>query len=167
VYQVDTARADIYYRALTGDTTPQPIATSPADELEGRLSPDVHWIAFQASESGTSQVVVQASPGTGPRIPISTGGGEEPVWARDGKHLFYRGRGRFVVTFATTPTFHVIAQHDFMPDSYLLAVAPHANYDVSPDGWKLLVLKGGQQQLVVVRDWRAEVRDRLAGKSNQ
>jgi hypothetical protein len=38
---------------------------------------------------------------------------------------------------------------------------------VSPDGWKLLVLKGGQQQLVVVRDWRAEVRDRLAGKSNQ
>ncbi|HEX8726453.1 MAG TPA: protein kinase [Gemmatimonadaceae bacterium] len=166
VYQVDTTRADIYYRAISGDTTPQPVATSPADESEPRPSPDGHWIAFQASESGTSQVVVQALPGTGPRIPISTGGGEEPVWARDGRHLFYRGHGRFVVvTFATTPSFHVISQHDFMPDSYLLAVAPHANYDVSPDGRKLLVLKGGRQQLVVVRDWRVEVRARLARKA--
>ncbi|HVX38158.1 MAG TPA: protein kinase [Gemmatimonadaceae bacterium] len=168
VYQADTTRADIYYRAITGDTTPQPIATSPADESEPRPSPDGHWIAFQASESGTSQVVVQAFPGTGPRIPISTGGGEEPVWARDGRHLFYRGHGQFVVvTFATTPSFHVIAQHDVMPDSYLLTVAPHANYDVSPDGRKLLVLKGGRQQLVVVRDWWTEVRRQLARKSNQ
>jgi hypothetical protein len=168
VYQVDTTRADIYYRAISGDTTPQPVATSPADESEPRPSPDGHWIAFQASEAGTSQVIVQSFPGTGPRIPISTGGGEEPVWARDGRHLFYRGHGRFVdVTFATTPTFHVIAQRDVMPDSYLLAVAPHANYDVSPDGRKLLVLEGGGQQLVVVRNWWAEVRPQLARKSNQ
>ena len=111
---------------------------------------------------------MQALPGTGPRIPISTGGGEEPVWARDRRHLFYRGHDRFViVTFATSPSFHVISQHDFMPDSYLLAVAPHANYDVSPDGRKLLVVKGAPQRLVVVRDWAAEVRARLNAKANQ
>jgi Tol biopolymer transport system component len=168
VYQVDTARADIYYRAISGDTTPRPIATSPADESEPRLSPDGHWIAYQASESGTAQVVVQRFPGSGPRIPISTGGGDEPVWARDGRHLFYRGHGRFVmVTFANTPEFHVVAQHDFMSDRYLLAYAPHANYDVAPDGRQLLVVKGAPQRLVVVRDWAAEVRARLGGKGNQ
>ncbi len=168
VYQVDTSGGDIGYRMLSGDTTPRLIASSPAQELEPRLSPDGHWLAFMTDESGTAQVVVQPFPGPGPRIPISNGGGSEPVWARDGRHLFYRSSGHFVViTYAATPTFRVVSRGNFMNDRYLAALAPHANYDVSPDGKRLLVLKGDRQRLVVVHNWWAEIGGRVTGDSTR
>ena len=41
---------------------------------------------------------------------------------------------------------------------------PHANYDVAPDGAHLLLLKAASQgDLVVVTNWGAFVRKRMAG----
>ncbi len=41
VYQLDTLGADIYYRAVTGDSTVQPIANNPAAiENMPRVSPN-------------------------------------------------------------------------------------------------------------------------------
>lgn len=168
MYQVDTATADLYTRALVGDTAAHPVATGPAQEFEGRLSPDGHWLAYQTDQSGTMQIVVQPFPGPGPRIPISTGGGTEAVWSRDGHRLFYRGSGHFVVvTVSTTPSFHVVSRANFMTDRYVNAPAPHANYDVAPDGKRLLVLKGDAQHLVVVHNWWSEARGRMAGDSTR
>ncbi|MDE3128875.1 MAG: PD40 domain-containing protein, partial [Gemmatimonadota bacterium] len=168
VYQVDTSTADLYYRALRGDTTPHAAVSDAAQDFEGRLSPDGRWLAYQTDQSGTMQVVVQEFPGPGPRIPISTDGGTEPVWSRDGRRLFYRGSGQFVVvTVSTTPSFHVVSRANFMADRYVSAPAPHANYDVSPDGKRLLVLKGDAQRLVVVHDWWSEVRRRAMGDTTR
>src|SRR5450432_2475599 len=60
VYQLDTLGADIYYRAVTGDSTARPIANNPATlETMPRVSPDGRWIAFVTNESGRDEVVVQ------------------------------------------------------------------------------------------------------------
>ena len=97
VYQLDTLGADIYYRALSGDTTPKPVAASTtAIESMPRLSPDGRWIAFTTDESGRNEVVVQPFPGPGGRSQVSVTGGTEPLWARDGRRLFYRGDGRLM-----------------------------------------------------------------------
>lgn len=62
---------------------------------------------------------------------------------------------------SATPTFHVRSRAEFMTDGYLAQASPHANYDVSPDGARLLVLKGERQRLIVVYNWAAEVRAKL------
>ena len=55
-----------------------------------------------------------------------------------------------------------------MEDVFVPAVSPHANYDVSPDGTRLLVLKGADaQRLMVVHNWAAEVRARLQARATQ
>ena len=45
---------------------------------------------------------MQPFPGPGGRWPISTEGGSEPVWARNGRELFYRNGGKMMVVDITT-----------------------------------------------------------------
>ena len=47
-----------------------------------------------------------AYPGPGERIPISTNGGTDPLWRRDGRQLFYRlGDQMMVVDISYRPSF--------------------------------------------------------------
>lgn len=165
VYQEDTAGSDIEYRRLAGDTAPRPIAVSPSDENMPRLSPDGRWIAFVTNESGATQVVVQPFPGPGGRVQVSVNGGSEPVWSRDGRRLFYRGDGKYIAASVSTASgFAVTVRTPLFDDTYLTAPAPHANYDVSPDGSRLLVLRSASNnQFNVVHGWTQELRRRLRG----
>ena len=167
VYQLEKSGSpDIAVRALAGDSTPTDIAASNRTETQARVSPDGRWIAFVTDESGSDQVVVQPFPGPGARVQVSSRGGREPVWSRDGRHLFYRANKRFMTAaVTTTPTFAVASRDVWFEDRFVTAAAPHANYDVSPDGKRLLVLEAAEnEQLVVVHNWGAEVRARLRGR---
>jgi serine/threonine-protein kinase len=53
------------------------------------LSPDERWLAYSSNESGRFEVYVRPFPGPGGRYPVSTDGGEMPVWSKDGRRLFY------------------------------------------------------------------------------
>ncbi|MFI5311009.1 MAG: protein kinase [Gemmatimonadales bacterium] len=169
VYQVDNAgneAANVMYRLLSGDTTPKPIAATTFIEAQARLSPDGKWVAFVTDASGAGQVVVQPFPGPGSRVQVSAAGGAEPVWARDGRRLFYRDGQRFVAaTYTTSPTFAVSGRTPLFVDGYVFAQSPHANYDVSPDGTHLLVIRNAEAAtLVVVHNWSGELRARMAGR---
>jgi serine/threonine-protein kinase len=54
------------------------------------LSPDGKWIAYDSSESGRPEVYVSPYPAMAPRERISTDGGLHPLWAPDGRQLYYR-----------------------------------------------------------------------------
>jgi serine/threonine-protein kinase len=166
VYQLDTLGADIYYRALSGDTAPRPIANSgTAIETMPRLSPDGRWIAFITDESGRNEVVVQPFPGPGGRVQVSAGGGTEPVWSRDGRRLFYRGRAKLMAAaIRAGPGFSVVARDTLFADTYVFASNPHANYDVLPDGAHFVFLEADHSgELIVVANWLAVLRARMAG----
>lgn len=169
-YQLDTVGADVYYRALSGDSTPRAIANSArAIETMPRISPDGRWIAFNTNESGRDEVVVQPFPGPGGRVQVSVGGGTEPVWSRDGRRLFYRGEAQLVAaTIAAGATFRVVARDTLFTDSFVYAANPHANYDVTPDGTGFIFLKSESEgELVVVANWRAELRRRMASAARR
>src|SRR4029078_8658810 len=71
------------------------IAVPGSNQMDPRLSPDGRWIAFSSEgEAGESilQVYVEAFPTTGAKYQVSRQGGDMPVWARDGKRLYYRVR---------------------------------------------------------------------------
>jgi len=165
VYQLDTLGADLYYRALSGDTTARAIANSVAIETMPRLSADGRWIAFVTNESGRDEVVVQPFPGPGGRVQVSAGGGTEPVWSRDGKRLFYRGEAQLMAAEVRAgPTFTVVARDTLFADTYVYASNPHANYDVLPDGAHFVFLEAGfSGEMVVVSNWRSVLRARMAG----
>ncbi len=169
VVQIDTSGADLYYRALTGDTALKVIAATPAIESMPRVSPDGRWIAFVTNESGSNQVVVQPFPGPGGRTQVSGNGGTEPVWSRDGKRLFYRGDAKLMAaTVRTEPAFAVVARDTVFADRYLFANNPHANYDVMPDGEHFVMLESaGEGVLTVVVNFREALRARMAGSGEQ
>jgi len=168
VYQVDKGQSDLLRRRVGPGGPADTIANSLVAESQARVSPDGNWVAYVTGEAGVPQVVVQPLSGHGPKVQVSVRGGNEPVWSRDGHRIFYRAEGKFkVANVSAAPTFHVTSRADFMDDRYLPSGAPHANYDVSPDGSGLLVLKGEAQRLLVVYNWGSEVAARLDGPARK
>ena len=73
----------------TADRKPSLYLQTPFNELHGQVSPDGRWLAYTSDESGTWEVYVQSFPVPGHRRTISTAGGAQPRWRRDGKELFF------------------------------------------------------------------------------
>jgi Tol biopolymer transport system component len=69
---------------------PLPIATSKFSETRPHFSPDGHWVAYDSNQSGRSELFVQAFPGPGAPVQISSGGGGNPLWRADGNELYFR-----------------------------------------------------------------------------
>ncbi len=69
--------------------TPFPVVQTNFEEQIGQFSPDGNWIAYQSDESGRVEIYVQPFPGPGNNRLVSTNGGTQVRWRRDGKELFY------------------------------------------------------------------------------
>ena len=80
---------DIWALPLDGNAKPFPVVQTDFEEQGGQFSPDGKWIAYQSNESGRVEIYVQPFPGPGNKWPISTNGGSQVRWRRDGKELFY------------------------------------------------------------------------------
>jgi eukaryotic-like serine/threonine-protein kinase len=138
--------SDVEMMATTADRTVTPFAATAADEVGAAFShPDGRWVAYVSDESGRSEVYVQPFPGPGRRLQISTAGGVEPVWSRDGRELFYR-RGNALLSVALdatsdeldpgTPEQLLEGRYQFAPFG-----GRQANYDVSLDGRRFLMVR--------------------------
>jgi len=84
-----TTNMDLWIAPQVGDRKPFPYLQEPYSEQNGIFSPDGHWVAYVSDESGQNEVYVQAFPRSGEKVQISTGGGSEAAWRRDGAELFY------------------------------------------------------------------------------
>jgi Tol biopolymer transport system component len=79
---------DIWALPLHEDRKPLPIVETSADEQDAQFSPDGRWIAYQSNETGRHEIYVQPFP-RGRKERISTNGGAQVRWRRDGRELFY------------------------------------------------------------------------------
>jgi serine/threonine protein kinase len=82
-------RFDLWVLPMSGDHKPMPYLQTEFNETHARFSPDGRWVAYVSDESGRAEVYVQSFPATGGKWQISSGGGDQPLWRRDGKELFY------------------------------------------------------------------------------
>ena len=109
VYQVPsdaTAYQNIDLWMLSRGLEPTPFLATEFNERAARLSSDGQWVAYVSDQAGDDRVYVQPFPGGGQVVPVSAGPGTEPVWARDGRRLFYRnGSEMFEVEVTTGPSF--------------------------------------------------------------
>jgi Tol biopolymer transport system component len=87
-------RSDLWVLPLSGERKPFPYLASPFNEKQGRFEPAPsgaasRWLAYTSDETGADEVYVQSFPAPGTKARISTNGGVQPRWRRDGKELFY------------------------------------------------------------------------------
>jgi Tol biopolymer transport system component len=80
---------DVWAVPLAGPRTPVALAQTRFDEKLPTLSSDGTWLAYESDESGRSEIYAQPFPGPGERVRISTTGGAQAKWRKDGKELFY------------------------------------------------------------------------------
>ena len=151
---------DIGVVDLGGGATYRPILATAFDERSPMLSPDGRWLAYVSDESGRSEVYVQRFPEGGARWQVSAQGGTEPLWAPDGREIFYRSGNRvMVVEVSFEPEFAPGNRRALLQGVYT-ANPSHTNYDVHPDGSRFVFVQPGRwQSLVVVLDWVAELTD--------
>ena len=151
---------DIWLFPVEGPGEPSALRATEAEEAHARVSPDGRWLAYASNESAAFEVYVQSFPVSGRAQRISTSGGMEPRWCRDGKELFYRsGDGRLMAVPVTVgPTF----QAGTPVALFQAPVSPadtETSYDVSADCQRFLlnaVVNDRQgQSLNVVLNWSA------------
>src|SRR5262249_22773835 len=100
--QMNSSNSRILQLPLSHGAKPIDLVTQ-FNEYASALSPDGRWLAYQSSESGRPEVYVRDLSPAGGRSKISTEGGEEPRWSRDGHTLYYR-RGNQFMTVTINPT---------------------------------------------------------------
>jgi serine/threonine-protein kinase len=158
-------------RDLTGfspgvDSTPRVVLATAADEYGPAFSPNGMWFAHLSNESGRPQVYVRrVDDPSGGRTQVSVDGANNPVWARNGKELFWRGPdgAKMFVTDVETSGANVIAgkprllfdrpeyQWDFFSRSF----------DVSLDGRRFLMVStdgSDAEEMVLVLNFTSELR---------
>ena len=66
-----------------------PVVTPAGRERDPQLSPDERWLLFQSSESGASEVYVEAFPNGASKTRVSPFGGAQPRWNPNGREVFF------------------------------------------------------------------------------
>jgi len=154
---------DIWLLPLDGDRRPQLFLRSQFLELMPVFSPDGRWLAYVSNESGREEVYAQPVPGPGQKIQISTAGGTQPVWARNGE-LFYRNGDQIMaVEVKTQPTFSTTPPRLLFGGPYFWFTG-RSNFDVTPDGQRFLMLQSQESpatQVNVVLNWFEELKQRV------
>ncbi|HEV3140451.1 MAG TPA: hypothetical protein VGY57_08055, partial [Vicinamibacterales bacterium] len=101
-----TTLQDIRVLSVDQKGTSKPFLETQFREGGPTFSPDGKWIAYVSDESGRFEIYVRPFPGPGEKWPISLEGGNEPVWPRAGRQLFYRaGDAMMAVDIETSPAF--------------------------------------------------------------
>ena len=159
----------IWIRSMSGPGESKRFIDSKFSLREASLSPDARWIAYGSTESGSEEVYVEAFPDGGTKYRISTHGGFNPVWARNGRELYYfEGHDRKDALMAS----------DFSADAAVKFGTPHAlfegdwdvttptrSYDVTPDGDFIMSRSKFPQEppvtkVNVVLNWFQELKQR-------
>lgn len=134
---------DIHILDFENRTAEPFVVTTGFQESTPMFSPDGNWIAYVSDRSGTEDVWMTPFPGGGDPRRVSTAGGAEPVWSRDGSELFYRDHGRLmVVTFNDGPGNPDVPRLLFVDNFERTWIgAGQPNYDVSLDGSRFVMVR--------------------------
>ncbi len=147
----------------------EPLVASNYLERYATPSPDGRWLAFTSDKSGREEVYVQPLSGEGDQVQVSQEGGAEIVWAPDSRGVYYRGASSAsnVMMFAqlsTAPALTVVSQRVLFPIPEIVGTGPHANFDISPDGKTLaLVRRSSNRHIVVIQDLPGLLRELRSG----
>ncbi|HWP83559.1 MAG TPA: winged helix-turn-helix domain-containing protein [Terriglobia bacterium] len=160
-------KRDLLLLPLDGERKPAIFLQTPYDETTPRVSPDGRYVAYVSDESGHNEVYVQPLRGSAAKLRISANGGSEVVWGHHGE-IFYRAdNSMMAVPVRTYPTLEIGRPRRLFEDIYLAGSGRSANYDVTPDGNRFLMLKpvelptSASAPIHVVLHWSEDLKARF------
>jgi Tol biopolymer transport system component len=144
--------------------SPVPLLREAFNDYMPHVSPDGHWLAYVSAATDHEEVFVRPFPGPGAPVQVSDGGGTEPMWAPDGRRLFYRQGRALVAASVTTPSGFAVTSRAVLFQGAFDGGMPHANYAVTRDGQHFVMVTAGRvtTDAVVVRNWGEEMAARVA-----
>jgi len=151
----ERTRTDLFLVTLRPTPTTRPLVSTPAIEIQPRLSPDGRWLAYVSDESGTNEVYIRRVPEGEGRLQVSSGGGSEPVWAASGRELFYRTPQHLIAASLRPGAGMALTARDTLfEDRYSRGAIA---YGAFPGGREFLMLRNiaAISQIGVVINWRA------------
>jgi hypothetical protein len=138
---------EVWALPLEGEHKPWLVVARTANSFTvgGHLSPDGRWIAYVSNESGSLEVYVVAFRGGQGKWQVSTTGGAQPKWSRDGKELYYANSTSRTVFAVPVKEANGALQFGAAQPLVTNAATQQFFYDVSPDGKKVLLNMASQQ----------------------
>jgi hypothetical protein len=120
-------------------------------------------MAYQNNESGHMEVYITAFPAGGAKWQVSTSGGINAHWRRDGKELFFLDAASNVMAVDVDSSGSAVRLG--VPHALFPAAGVRRNggpYDVSADGKRFLINSGDVKEsgepMTLVQNWPAELK---------
>lgn len=143
-------------KALTigSPDAPRTIVANEYTNRVGKLSTDGRWLAHTSNETGRFEVYVRPFPGPGGATQVSVDGGDQPIWSRDGRELFYRDGANMISAQMARGT--VTSRSVLFQDTFDRSNA--TNYDVFPGGGFVMLRSPDEaEDLTVLLNWKTEI----------
>jgi Tol biopolymer transport system component len=153
------------------DRSTKPWLSNRFEQYGAAFSPDGHWVAYGSKQTGRIEMWMRPFVGTGAAVRVSSDGGHDPVWSRDGRELFYTNGPQLMAAQVTpsadrvrTDPPHALLDGGFTHDD----ADPNIRFfDAAPDG-RLLIIEASEKTpsaaIVVVQHWGEELARLLPGR---
>jgi Tol biopolymer transport system component len=134
-------KLDLWLLPTSGDRQPVPFLHTDFNEQQAQFSPDGKWIAYTSDISGKYEVYVNPFPASAGPLRVSTAGGVQPQWRRDGHELFYIATDRKLMAVEVKPgtTFEAKTPQALFTTRALTFVEFRNHYAVARDGQRFLI----------------------------
>jgi dipeptidyl aminopeptidase/acylaminoacyl peptidase len=156
---------DLWVLPLSGERKLIPLFQTEFNEVQGQFSPDARWVAYASNESGRLEIYVQSFPPGRGKWQISTNGGAQPQWRRDGRELFYMSGDLklMAVEIRAAPNrFEASLPRPLFNLHIVTLPVVRNHYAVSADGQRFLVNtlveESAPSPLTVVMNWTADLK---------
>ncbi|HSE20790.1 MAG TPA: protein kinase [Pyrinomonadaceae bacterium] len=160
----------IWLMQLDSDRTTRHFFPSPAGESDGQFSPDGKWLAYQAPVSSRQEIYVSPFPGPGPRRQVSTDGGTEPLWSRDGRELFFQSGSQLLAVTVTPGADWSASQPKVVYEGrFLRSINGNTSWSINKEATRFLRIQLVEPERAIthvdlVLNWFSELRQKVDAK---
>ena len=157
--------SDVLALPLFGNRQPIPVLATEFEERYAQFSPDGRHVVYASDESGVYEIYAQPFPASGERLQVSTQGGVQPRWRRNGREIFYVARDARMMAapwIADSGSLNAgepraLFQTPIVAD----AIGASLEYAVTADAQRFLIATPASESLVfpatVVLNWAAKL----------
>ena len=169
---------DLWYLPLTTDGKATPYIESQSQKVHAQFSPNGRWVAYATNESGSFQIAIQTFPDPKSKVVVTSKGGIEPRWSRDGRELYYLaldGKLMAVPVVKDDGDMPVFGSDKVLFPTPLttLSTLPGFRYDVADNGKRFLIIapvdaspaaasatEADSTPIIAIYNWAAPLRNR-------